>query len=303
MLKKFLSGVFVLIFLLSFSAFIFSFSLSSVALDPGFYAASFERHGIYTLVRDGLAEHSGVPGLAFVAKDAIFPKSWVKESIDGVVSELLSYLKSERESFEGKISLVPVKSNILSLLVTQSGMADSVDLSSIPDSVSLSEQAGMDVRSLETARRYVSAFLTAVYVAGFFTLLMLAFLVFLWRESLKSVLKAVGSALAFAGISAAAVSFVARSEAPELLANYVSSAAQGMPGIGAAVSGVATDLISAVFSNVLVISAIVAVAGMLLLVASFFVSVGNNAKKAGAMEKPEMENKVSQKNVQGKEDN
>ena len=287
LIKKILSAILVLIFSFSFSAFIFSFSFSSVALSPQFYIASFEKYDVYGQLQVAVLSQANLPAVAGLAKDSLVPKSWIKESLDSVVSELLAYLKSERESFEGTISLAPLKSNVQSLASRFGVPVQALDLSNIPDSVSVSKQLGLNGKPLEDARHYVSLFLLGVYVSGAIAILMLALLAFLYRHSMKSVLKVLGSALAFAGISAFAVSFIAMASAKNVLEGALSGIPQELSSASAAVSGIAADFISAVFSKAMLFSGIAAVLGILLLVASFFARpnkpAGNGA--GGAAEK------------------
>ncbi|MBI4053221.1 MAG: hypothetical protein HY394_04240 [Candidatus Diapherotrites archaeon] len=281
LLKKILSAIIVLIFSFSFSAFIFSFSFSSVALSPAFYLASFEKYDVYGQLQAAAMSQAQLPAVAGLAKDSLVPRSWIKESLDSVVSELLAYLKSERESFEGTISLAPLKSNVQSLASQFGVPVQALDLSTIPDTLSVSQQFGLKGKPLEDARSYVSLFFLGIYASAAIAILMLGLLAFLYRHSMKSVLKALGSALAFAGISAFAVSFIAMASAKNVLEGALSGIPQGLSAASAALSGIATDFISAVFSQAMLFSGIAAVIGILLLVASFFVRpntpAGNSA--------------------------
>ena len=103
---------------------ILAHSAKAVVFSPAFYEGQFEKHNLYEKVRDvaidslsnmGEGETAIPEELKADLKERIktaMPASWVKKQANGLLENLLSFLKGEKEKLELKISLKEIKPDI-----------------------------------------------------------------------------------------------------------------------------------------------------------------------------------------------
>lgn len=121
-------------------------SAKEVVFNAAFYEGQFEKYGLYDKIRDTAIDSLSNMGGGNIGEEgnaitdelkaslkerikAAIPTSWVKAQANGMLENLLSFLKGEKDNLELKISLEEIKPNIVAVAenVTEEEMGNAAE--------------------------------------------------------------------------------------------------------------------------------------------------------------------------------
>ncbi|MBI2578715.1 MAG: hypothetical protein HYW26_03320 [Candidatus Aenigmarchaeota archaeon] len=250
---------------------------ANTMLYPDVYQQAMEKNDIYDMMQELLGK-SGIP-------PELFSKEQMKSNIDRMLINLLAYMRSDTDELDLTLEIDPklVKTLLASRIseypicvpgqdpmkdnCRPAGMTSEQFLESglaqknvtLPEKINLADTFFKDKNSVDQARAYVSMFRSATIVLAIISLLCMALMYFLTRESLKSASKWLGSSLLISGATVIIAALLTNSAVEKMVAG---SAATEF-------SGFIMDIVSSLTGTMMLYGGVVAALGIGLLAFSF----------------------------------
>lgn len=180
-------------------------TVNSTFLNPDFIDRKLEDIGFYSRIQDSIAESVGNPEIEDALRKAV-PESWIRENIQRILRNTFSYLNSETDSIDLKISLVEVKEKLLDELSNPTIAVGSfrIELDKhIPDSVDLSEELNDGGSGFITQLRAFIGFIRLLYGIIVLAALGLVLLIVVVSRDLKEI----SIALSFSSLAAGLLAY------------------------------------------------------------------------------------------------
>lgn len=297
------------------TAYLIASTVLDVSLNPETWSSALERQNAYKTLRSALLSdtikssfNETKDGLTAEEIESIMegalPESLMKSEVEGKVSELIRYLRGEKEKFDGRISLTQIKPNIaaamaklmepridkmieeeLSKPIPFKGLPCNSPPSCkkmfpiiiegwvkthVPDSISLIEPGSEGEKELAGFRHGIqkaSQLVLVLLLTSFAVAVIIGFVAF----SIKGALRWIGVPLLLLGIVLLLLSLLL----PKPIEDYVESKIVEMGGVPTDIlmllKGVAFDFIQTFFSAFMIKSALLAGIGLIMSASSFFI--------------------------------
>lgn len=313
MIKKVFLIILAILFVTNFVVLALLWNGANTVLDSSTYKSFLEKSSITSEVQEQLsatvakqlAEQMGGAVSEAELKEKlkeVFSEEWMKTEANNLVTELLAYLKGEKEELELNVSIVEVKQKLSDLLgeiakekARQSGLpAEMVNseqikqllASQIPDTISLKEMivsSSPDALSqLEEAKKMIQLFFTALNGLIVTAIVLLIFIVLLSFRTLKGLIGWIGGTLLASGILALLTAGLIGGMGavlPASLPNEIPAQAKE------AIIELLTGIIGKISNGIILQAGIVAIIGIILLIIWFALPKESQQKKTFAKAK------------------
>ena len=261
--------------IISFSVVTIGTSVNEL-LYPGVYEKIFEKNSLYDVAQEKLLQQTGLPSGAITKEE-------IKANIDHILSNVLSYVRSETSELDLKINISQdsIRSYIAleasKLPVCQTGMvppncrppnmapAQLVDYMLSQSGISIADISSIDLSQLvpqikdqlDSARQIIRLFHSLMLSILLLSVIFIALLVLLARKI--GVAKWLGVSLLFSGIIVMMIGYLL----PSVIGNIASISENQL-------SVIFKDVVSAVSGTILMYGAILFIVGLLLIFYHFF---------------------------------